>query len=125
VLARRDAGSATDGYLTAAQIAGLSMRAELVTLSACDSGVGRHESGQGLLGLAFAVLAAGNRAALLSLWPVADDTTAEFMARFYARLRAGRPPAAALAETKREFARSPDPRLNAAHTWAAFVLYGA
>ncbi len=114
----------TEAFLTATELAGLSMASDLVVLSACDTGTGRFEHGQGLLGFAFAVLAAGNRAALLSLWPVADDTTARFMARFYSRLRAGRQPAAALAETKREFLRSSDPRLRDPRAWAGFVLYG-
>jgi hypothetical protein len=110
--------------LTAAEFAGLAMNAELVVLSACDTGVGRYEQGQGLLGFAFAALAAGNRGAVLSLWPVADDTTAHLMARFYAHLRAGLAPAAALAATKREMLRAPDARLRDPRVWAAFLLYG-
>jgi CHAT domain-containing protein len=100
------------------------MNSELVVLSACDTGVGRYEQGQGLLGFAFATLAAGNGGAVLSLWPVADETTARLMARFYARLRAGVTPAAALTATKREFVRSPDARLRDPRVWAAFLLYG-
>jgi CHAT domain-containing protein len=113
-----------DSYLTATELAGLSMNAELVVLSACDTGVGRYEQGQGLLGFAFAALAAGNRGAVLSLWPVADDTTAHLMARFYARLRQGQSPAAALTATKREFVHSTDPRERDPRVWAAFLLYG-
>jgi len=114
-----------DAYLTATELAGLAMNSELVVLSACDTGVGRYEQGQGLLGFAFATLAAGNRGAVLSLWPVADDTTARLMARFYARMRQGLSPAAALTATKREFARSPDPRARDPRVWAAFLLYGS
>jgi CHAT domain-containing protein len=113
-----------DAYLTATELAGLEMNSELVVLSACDTGVGRYEQGQGLLGFAFAALAAGNGGAVLSLWPVADETTARLMARFYARLREGLPPAAALAATKREFIRSPQASLRDARVWAAFMLYG-
>jgi CHAT domain-containing protein len=113
-----------DAYLTATELAGLSMNSELVVLSACDTGVGRYEQGQGLLGFAFATLAAGNRGAVLSLWPVADDTTAHLMARFYARMHRGESPAAALTATKREFARSSDPRERDPRVWAAFLLYG-
>ena len=119
------ANDSRDAYLTATELAGLSMNSELVVLSACDTGVGRYEQGQGLLGFAFATLAAGNRGAVLSLWPVADDTTAHFMARFYERMHAGLSPAAALAATKREFARSSDPRERDPRVWAAFLLYGS
>jgi CHAT domain-containing protein len=110
--------------ITAAQFAGLAMDADLVTLSACDTGAGRYEHGRGLLGLAYAALAAGNRAALLSLWPVEDDATARFMARFYALLRSGEDPSAALAKVQREWAGSADPRMSDPRTWAAFVLWG-
>jgi hypothetical protein len=122
ILASRDAGTAE---LTATELAGLDMNAELVVLSACDSGVGRYEQGQGLLGFAFAALAAGNRGAVLSLWPVADVTTADFMAHFYGRLRAGHSPARALAETKRAFLFSPDRRRSDPRVWSAFLLYGS
>ena len=113
-----------DSHLTATELAGLSMNAELVVLSACDTGVGRYEQGQGLLGFAFAALAAGNGGAVLSLWPVADDTTAHLMARGYARLRQGQSPAVALTATKREFVGSRDPRERDPRVWAAFLLYG-
>jgi CHAT domain-containing protein len=117
-------GQGDSVYLTATEFAGLAMNAELVVLSACDTGVGRYEQGQGLLGFAFGVLAAGNRAAVLSLWPVADDVTARLMARFYVRMRQGLSPSAALAATKREFVRSRDPRERDPRVWAAFLLYG-
>jgi tetratricopeptide (TPR) repeat protein len=110
--------------LTAAELAGLHMGADLLVLSACDTGLGHFEQGRGLLGLAYASLAAGNRAALLSLWAVADDTTAQFMEQLYARLRSGVGPAAALAATQRAFRRSTDPRRSDPLVWAPFVLYG-
>lgn len=123
-LAGADAQAPGRGALTAAELAGMRMGSDLVTLSACDTGLGRYEYGRGLLGLAYASLAAGNRAALLSLWPVADDTTARFMQRFYTRLRAGQRPPAALASTQREFRASGDRRLSDPLVWAAFVIYG-
>lgn len=121
VLSGPDGGVAE---LTATELAGFTMNAQLVVLSACDSGVGRYEQGQGLLGFAFAALAAGNRGAVLSLWPVADATTEQFMTAFYARLRAGVAPAVALAATKRAFAASSDPARADRRVWSAFVLYG-
>jgi len=110
--------------MTAAELAGLRMNSDLIVLSACDTGAGHFEHGRGLLGLAYAALAAGNRAAVLSLWPIADDSTAPFMAHFYARLARGNDPVAALAATQREFRGSPDARLADPGSWAAFVLYG-
>jgi CHAT domain-containing protein len=74
--------------------------------------------------MAYAALAAGNRAAVLSLWPIADDTTAAFMRRFYRHLRQGTDPAAALAATQREYRASSDPRLANPSVWAPFLVYG-
>ena len=115
---------AVQWVLTAAELAGLQMGSELLTLSACDTGVGRYAHGQGLLGLAYASLAAGNRSALLSLWAIADDTTARFMEHLYQRLGRGMGPVAALAATQREFLHSADPRLADPLVWAPFVIYG-
>ena len=124
VLAGGNGDLPTQRALTAAELAGLHMGSELIVLSACDTGVGHFEHGRGLLGLAYAGLAAGNRAALLSLWPIADDTTALFMKRLYAKLRRGINPVTALAATQREFRRSGDSRLSDPLVWAPFVLYG-
>jgi len=114
----------TQRALTATELAGLQMSSELLVLSACETGVGHFEHGQGLLGLAFAGLAAGNRAALLSLFPIADETTAIFMQHLYAKLRRGWNPVSALAATQREFRHSEDPKLATPAAWAPFILYG-
>jgi CHAT domain-containing protein len=113
-----------DQALTAAELGGLRMAADLLVLSACDSGTGRYAHGRGVLGLAYASLAAGNRAALLSLWPVDDQRTADFMVRFHAHLAEGTTAATALALVQREFSASADPQRAAPATWGAFVLYG-
>ncbi len=110
--------------LTAAELANLQMGSELLVLAACSTAVGRYEPGQGRLGFEFAALAAGNRAALLSLWEVTDDLTERFISGFFAHLRHGMQPATALRATQLEFARDPDPRINDPGAWAAFVLYG-
>jgi len=116
--------NAAAGILTAAELANLKMGSELLVLAGCGTAVGRYEPGQGLLGFAFAALAAGNQAAVLSLWEVADDLTQRFMSGFFDRLRRGMRPSAALRATQRQFAHDPDPRINNPGTWAAFVLYG-
>jgi len=74
----------------------LRLEADLVVLSACDSGRGQATAGDDLLGLTRGLLAAGAQAALVSLWPVDDVSTAVFMHRFHSALVAGEPPAEAL-----------------------------
>ena len=110
-------------FLTAAELATFDIGAELVVLSACETALGRAVAGDGVFGLPYALTVAGARAALLTLWPVADQSTAEFMKRFYGKLARGARPSAALAATQREFMRHP--RWRAPFYWAPFVLYGA
>jgi CHAT domain-containing protein/tetratricopeptide (TPR) repeat protein len=76
-----------DGRLTAAEVLEYwKLDAELVTLSACDSGLGRQGGGDGLLGFAQSFLLAGSRSVCLSLWQVDDTATALLMDRFYRNL---------------------------------------
>jgi tetratricopeptide (TPR) repeat protein len=97
-----------DGELTAAEVLeNWTLDAELVTLSACETGLGKHERGEGFLGFAQAALLAGARAVCLSLWQVDDAATALLMERFYQNLLGRReglkgplPKAEALAEAQ-------------------------
>jgi CHAT domain-containing protein len=99
---------AYDGRLTAAQIMRTwQLDAELVTLSACQTALGQHHSGEGYLGFAQALFLAGGRSLVLSLWKVDDNATALLMSRFYQNLLGKRPgmdkplaKAEALAEAK-------------------------
>jgi CHAT domain-containing protein len=79
--------SATDGTITAAQIAQTwELDAELVVLSACETGLGRYAGGDGYLGFAQALFVKGARSVVLSQWKVPDQATALLMSRFYANL---------------------------------------
>ena len=97
-----------DGQLTAEEVLRQwHLNAELVTLSACQTALGKYERGEGYVGFAQALILAGSRAVCLSLWKVDDAATALLMSRFYANMlgkREGlsRPmkKAAALAEAK-------------------------
>ena len=111
-----------DGYVTAGEWPLYDVKSDLTVLSACDTGVGRTQAGESVMGLPYALFVAGNKNTLLSLWPVDDNATAEFMRRFFTRLKAGTPQSDALRQTKQEFGQHPqwsNPRF-----WAAFVLYG-
>ncbi len=115
--------SENNGLLQAWEIfESLRLDADLVTLSACNSGLGRELSGEGMIGLTRAFQFAGARTVLASLWAVSDRSTAKLMPRFYARLRDGLPKDAALREAQRALAAEP----ATAHPfhWAAFELVG-
>lgn len=115
-----------DGLLTAAEVIGMDLDGtELVTLSACESGLGDVRSGEGVYGMQRALKAAGSRSTLLSLWKVGDQPTRSFMAAFYRRLRNGEGRADALAHTQAEFRNHPTNSLyRHVYVWGAFQLSG-
>jgi CHAT domain-containing protein len=82
--------------LTVYELIGLDVDADVVVLSACRTGQGQTTGGEEVLGLTRALLGAGAGAAVVSLWPVDDDSTSLLMGAFYERLRETREPAAAL-----------------------------
>ncbi len=94
--------------------------AELVTLSACQSGLGKEMGGEGLLGLTRAFQYAGARSVLASLWSVSDDSTAELMKRFYGHLKDGSTKDEALRAAQREMIQAGAEPFH----WAAFQLSG-
>ena len=93
--------------------------ADLVTLSACDTALGREMGGEGLVGLTRAFQYAGARSVLASLWSVADVSTARFMKSFYGHLRSGMTKDEALRAAQVEQVRESHP-----FHWAAFQLTG-
>ncbi|HET9227048.1 MAG TPA: CHAT domain-containing protein, partial [Thermoanaerobaculia bacterium] len=93
--------------------------ADLVTLSACDTALGREMGGEGLVGLTRAFQYAGARSVLASLWSVSDASTARFMKSFYRHLRGGSTKDEALRAAQIEQVRESHP-----FHWAAFQLTG-
>lgn len=117
------AGHRSDGIITALEVTTLDLHGtELVTLSACDTGIGTVRAGDGVYGLARAFLLAGARSLLVSLWEVDDASTCEMMRRVYTQLCVGTARANALCNVQRELMRSPAYR----HPlyWSGFVLIG-
>jgi CHAT domain-containing protein len=109
-----------DGPLRLLDVYGLRLAADLVTLSACETGAGRARGGD-LTGLCRGFFAAGARTLVVSLWRVDDAATAELMVVFYRELAAGRSPAAALRVAQLEgLARYGHP-----YYWAPWVVVGS
>lgn len=122
VLSRVDrAGRRIEGLLGLPHLYGLSLPAELVTLSACGTALGDDLDGEGLMGLTHGFMRAGTPRVVVSLWAVEDRATRELMAGFYRALLGERlAPAAALRRAQLTLWRQGRP----SHQWAAFVLQG-
>ncbi|MEM8602866.1 MAG: CHAT domain-containing tetratricopeptide repeat protein [Cyanobacteria bacterium P01_H01_bin.121] len=112
-----------DGILTALEISGLDLRGtQLVVMSACETGLGEIESGEGVYGLRRAFTLAGAESQVMSLWQVDDNATKELMIYFYENLQAGQGRAEALRQAQLTLAQNPtyaDPIY-----WAAFIPVG-
>lgn len=113
-----------DGYVTIGEWMGLDLNSDLVFLSACESGLGEFQAGEGIVGIPYALTIAGNKNTVMSLWEVQDEPTADFVSTFFKKLRDGKPSFVALNETKREFLRSSNSVYQNPAIWAAFLLYG-
>jgi CHAT domain-containing protein len=110
-----------DNLLSAAEFYSMELDADLVVLSACQSGVGRIREGEGIIGLKRGLLYAGARNLLVSQWNVNDASTAELMTKFYSKILAGQSNRQALREAKLELLNS---QFACPHYWSAFVLVG-
>ena len=114
---------ARDGFLRAHEVYNLSLPADLVVLSACETGLGKEIRGEGLVGLTRGCMYAGAARVAVSLWSVSDKATADLMRGFYeAMLKRGERPAAALRAAQLEMLKQK--AWSAPYYWAAFVLQG-
>lgn len=108
-----------DGLLTANEIAELNLNADLVVLSACNTGRGQV-TGDGVIGLSRAFITAGTPSIIVSLWSVPDAPTAYLMTEFYRSLNSGQDKAQSLRQAMlKTMEKHPDPK-----DWAAFTLIG-
>ncbi len=116
-------GNQRDGFLRANDIYNLKLPAELVVLSACQTGLGKEIKGEGLVGMTRGFMYAGAARVVVSLWSVNDKATAELMTKFYEKmLKRGERPAAALRAAQVEMWRQK--QWQSPYYWAAFTMQG-
>lgn len=115
-----------DGYLSVEEVALLKLEAEIVNLSACETGLGKVVKGDGVVGLTRAFQVAGANRVGVTLWQVDDEATMEFMVRVYSRVVKERMDfGAAYRATKREFIMSKEyEQYRSPYFWSGFILYG-
>ena len=111
-------------HLYASELNWLGLQADLVVLSACESGLGQLKKGEGIISLARGFLGAGARSTVSTLWAVDDEATMTFMQLFYKNLKSGIPKDEALHFAKLHFIENmPEAHAHPFH-WAAFTASG-
>jgi CHAT domain-containing protein len=121
--ANRPDRSESGGILSALEAAGLNLwGTKLVTLSACDTGIGEVKNGEGVYGLRRALVLAGAETLVMSLWPVSDYQTRELMRQYYRGLRQGRGRGDALRHVQLDMLR--EGKRRHPFYWASFIQSG-
>ena len=112
------------GVLFISDLYGTALNADLVVLSACESGIGKLQHGDGPVSIARAFAAAGAKSIVHSLWVVSDAATTRLMEEFYGTLREGTTKDAALRTAKMTYLAAAAPRYRHPFFWAGFVATG-
>jgi CHAT domain-containing protein len=112
-----------NGILTALEVTGLNLwGTKLVTLSACDTGLGEVKNGDGVYGLRRALALAGAETQIMSLWSVSDKATRELMVSYYKRLQEGQGRGEGLRQAQLEMLKKENRRHP--YYWACFIQSG-
>lgn len=113
-----------DNLLYAYEISKLNIEAQLVVLSACETGIGKLRGGEGLMSLARSFMYAGAPSLLVSLWQVNDEATSILMSNYYKALAKGLPKDKALQQAKLEYLAKAEGIIAHPTFWAAFIQLG-
>lgn len=113
------------GELTASEVYNLDLNAKLVVLSACNTGLGKIESGDGVMSISRAFTYAGVSSTIMSLWKVSDKETSDLMVYFYKNLNQSQSKNEALRNAKLEYLQNTqETELKHPYYWAGFVISG-
>ncbi len=116
--------SSEDNVLYAYEIPSLDLSADLVVLSACETGLGRYQHGEGVISMGRSFMYAGAPAIITSLWSVNDKTAVFFTQHFYSNLSQGKDKTEALRQAKLTYLKQAKGLAAHPFYWAAFVLQG-
>ncbi|MCH2023070.1 MAG: CHAT domain-containing protein [Saprospiraceae bacterium] len=116
--------SLEDNFLQAFEIARLKLKADLVVLSACETGYGEYEQGEGVISLARSFMYAGVPSLVVSLWQVNDNSTVQLMTSFYQNLAEGMPKDLALRKAKLTYLKNAKGIMAHPVFWSPFIQLG-
>lgn len=119
------ADTTSDHRLYSYEIARMELAAQMVVLSACETGLGRYVGGEGVMSLARGFLAAGTESVIMSLWKLEDGASADLMSWFYAGLAKGERKSEALRNAKLQYLNQADDLSAHPAFWAGYVQVGA
>ena len=119
-----DSDSMENNFLEAHEISKLELNTDLVVLSACETGYGKFENGNGLASLARAFMYAGAKSLVVSLWQVNDYSTAKIMENFYSNLSEKKDKSSALRAAKLNYLKTSQGIMGHPAFWSSFILYG-
>lgn len=117
-------GEKDDGWLNTSEIYTMNLKARMAVLSACNTGSGKLQKGEGVMSLARGFLYAGCPSIVMTLWEVEDESGAHIMKDFYRFLSKGKSKTEALREAKLEHIRNADPLKAHPHYWLGYVVVG-
>jgi CHAT domain-containing protein len=116
--------STEDGFLNAYELYNMKINADLVVLSACNTGYGKLVKGEGVMSLSRAFMYAGCPSIVMSLWKAEDKSTASIMVNFFRHIKQGEFKDEALRNSKLNFIQNADPLTAHPFFWANFVVVG-
>ena len=117
-------GEDDDGYLHAYEIYNMPLRAELAVLTACETGIGKETSAEGVLSIAHSFAYAGCPSIVMSIWQIDEKTSAEIIGYFYEYLKDGQEKNKALRNAKLKYLENNPGELSHPYYWSGLVLVG-
>jgi len=129
ILLATDKNKKEDGILYSGEIYNLNLKSEMIVLSACETGLGKVSKGEGVIGLTRALLYAGSKNVLVSLWKVADKSTSELMINLYENLLQQHQDEGSIEDhtfalQKAKLKLIENPKYAEPYYWSPFVLIG-
>lgn len=111
----------TDGFFTMSDVMSLNMNLSIVALTACQTGLGKHQSGEGVMSMGRSFQYAGAKSILMSLWSVAEKSSVMLIESFFKKLKEGKDKVTSLANARKELREQ---GFEHPFFWAPFILVG-
>lgn len=113
-----------DRFLRTFEIYGIPLKARMVVLSSCNTGVGKLFSGEGILSLARGFIYSGSESVVMSMWEIEDRTGTEVVKAYYDYLKRGYSKSIALKKARIKFLKTADQLRTHPYFWSALIIYG-